>query len=214
MEQLVKSGSVTVDGNVCVDQSREVGDAEVAVRGKTVTPAEMTYFAWHKPSGITTTFSDAHATQTLSDSLPLEIRRYPVFAVGRLDRETEGLLLLTTDGAWSERIIHPRNETAKVYRALVHGSIPATVIEKLRKGVDLEDGPVHPLRVERGGKAGEDEWLEIELREGRNRVVRRMVDAVDLQLLRLVRTKLAGYSLGDLKSGEYRRIDPEEPDED
>lgn len=207
MEGLVKSGRVTLDGVVCTDQSREVGEGVVRVDGSVIKPADLVYFAWHKPRGVTTTFSDTHATRTLNEALPAEIRRYPVFAVGRLDRETEGLLLLTTDGAWAESLIHPRNASEKVYRALIEGDIPATVLTLLQSGVQLDDGFVKPISVRRAGRESGGVWLEITLTEGRNRIVRRMIDALGLRLLRLIRIRIGDISLNSLKVDEYRRLE-------
>jgi 23S rRNA pseudouridine2605 synthase len=208
MESVVTSGRVTVNGTVCVDQSKEVGSGQVALDGKPVTPAQLVYFAWHKPKGVTTTFSDSHAETTLTEALPKEITTYPVFAVGRLDRETEGLLLLTTDGEWAESIIHPRNATEKVYRALIRGTVPEKTLEMLRGGVELSDGVINPKKVVEDGFSDTDEWLEITVTEGRNRIIRRLIEAVGLDLLRLVRTKIADIELGDLAPTQFRSITP------
>jgi 23S rRNA pseudouridine2605 synthase len=208
MESVVMSGRVTVNGTVCVDQSKEVGNSKVALDGKLVTPAQSVYFAWHKPRGVTTTFSDSHAEETLTEALPKEIAAYPVFAVGRLDRDTEGLLLLTTDGEWAESIIHPRNATEKVYRALIRGTVPKKTLELLRGGVGLSDGLIHPKEVSECGFSDTNEWLEITVTEGRNRIIRRLLEAVDLDLLRLVRTRIADIELGDLAPTQFRSITP------
>jgi 23S rRNA pseudouridine2605 synthase len=134
-----------------------------------------------------------------------------VFPVGRLDYDSEGLLLITNDGDFAQAVLHPSKEIYKTYAAKVKGIIDDDSLEKLRRGVRLEDGVTAPVKVRRiRHKSENNSWLEISLYEGRNRQVRRMFDKVGHPVVKLKRTSIGGLRLKDLKPGEFRPLTPEE----
>lgn len=214
-EELIVAGRVEVNGHRStlgdrVDPSRD----EVRVDGAKVNvdPALRT-FALHKPRGVTSTMRDAHAERDLATLLPRDVR---VFPVGRLDRDTEGLLLLTNDGELAHRLTHPRYEIQKEYLAEVDRPPSNRQLARLKRGVDLEDGPARAVEARsaggvggRGG-AGARGGVRLVMVEGRKREVRRMLDAVGLPVRRLVRVRVGPIRLGGLKAGELRELEPED----
>lgn len=208
-EDLIVGGRVEVNGRVAelgdrVDPERD----EVRVDGRRVAvdPA-LAYLAFHKPAGVTTTMRDPHAELDLRRFLPAAPR---VFPVGRLDRETEGLLLLTNDGELAHRLAHPRHEVEKEYLAEVDGTPTDRRIGRLKRGVELEDGVARALEARSVGRAGGRAAVRVVMTEGRKREVRRMLDAVGLPVRRLVRTRVGPVRLGRMKPGEIRELAPEE----
>ncbi len=176
---------------------------------------------FNKPYGVLCQFTDREGRPTLADF----IAQKDVYAAGRLDRDSEGLLLLTDDGALAHRITDPRHKQAKTYLVQVEGQPQPAALEALRKGVTLNDGPSLPVTINvleaapewlwprdppvRFRKSVPDSWLELSIHEGRNRQVRRMTAAVGLPTLRLVRTRVGVHKLEALRPGEYRLV--EEP---
>jgi 23S rRNA pseudouridine2605 synthase len=208
-EDLIRSGRVTIDGRVAtlgdrVDPARDV----VAVGGHRVsTDPELAYFAFHKPAGVTTTMRDPHAASDLRRFLPEGPR---VFPVGRLDRDTEGLLLLTNDGELANRLAHPRHGVEKEYLAEVEGAPTERELGRLRRGVPLEDGPARAISARAVGRSGGRGAVRLVMGEGRKREVRRMLDAVGLPVRRLVRVRIGPLRLGRLRAGEVRPLEPDE----
>jgi pseudouridine synthase len=208
-EELIVAGRVEVNGKVAalgdrVDPERDA--VRVDGRGISVDPG-LRYLALHKPRGVTTTMRDAHAERDLSGFLPKGPR---VFPVGRLDRDTEGLLLLTNDGDLAHRLAHPRHGVQKEYLAEVDGTPTQRQLGRLRRGVSLEDGPAQALEARAAGRSGERGAVRLVLAEGRKREVRRMLEAVGLPVRRLVRTRVGPVLLGRLRPGELRDLSPEE----
>jgi pseudouridine synthase len=208
-EELIASGKVTINGRVAtlgdrVDPTTDV----VAVRGHRVsTDPELRYLAFHKPAGVTTTMRDPHATADLRAFLPSGPR---VFPVGRLDRDTEGLLLLTNDGELANRLSHPRHGVEKEYLAEVQGTPTERQLSRLRRGVELEDGPARALSARSVARSGGRGAVRLVMGEGRKREVRRLLDAVGLPVRRLVRLRIGPLRLGRLRAGEIRDLEPEE----
>jgi 23S rRNA pseudouridine2605 synthase len=151
---------------------------------------------------------DPHARSDLRSLLPQEGPR--VFPVGRLDRETEGLLLVTNDGELANRLTHPRHGVEKEYLAEVDGAPTERHLARLRRGVDLDDGPAKPLAVRTVSRAGGRTAIRLVMGEGRKREVRRMLDAVGLPVRRLVRLRVGPVKLGVLRAGEIRELTPDE----
>jgi 23S rRNA pseudouridine2605 synthase len=214
-ERLIVEGRVSVNGAVVREMGATADPAtdDVRVDGAPLrTPAAKTYLLLHKPPGYVATARDPHALRTVMDLLPAGTPR--VFPVGRLDRESEGLLLLTDDGALAQRLLHPRYGLEREYAVLVRGKVAAPTLARLRAGVGIEGAHVTPLRVAvepppaplpawtPPGAA----WLRITLGEGRKREVRALCAAARLHVLRLLRVRFGPLALGDLPSGRIRPL--------
>jgi 23S rRNA pseudouridine2605 synthase len=203
-ERIIAAGRVQVDGEVVTDPAREVWEgAEVRVDGSAVSPEEHEVWAVNKPAGVVSTAREPGSRRAVTELVGTAARLYPV---GRLDVDSTGLLLLTNDGELANRLTHPRYGVPKTYRALLHRPPSAADLRRLEAGVRLEDGPTAPARVRRSG----EREIEITLREGRNRQVRRMVEAVGNEVEALRRIRLGSLGLGSLPEGEARRLTEEE----
>lgn len=211
-ETLITGGVVTVNGvtvrelGTRVDPDRDL----VAVDGRRVTPpARQRYLLMNKPAGYVTTASDPHGRRTVLDLLPARWRDERLYPVGRLDHNTEGLLLLTNDGDLALRLTHPRYALAKEYHAQVERQPSPENLAQLANGLMLpgESQPTAPARawLLRPGPLGEV-WVGLELHEGRNRQARRMLDAVGCPVIRLLRVRAGPLTLGDLAEGETREL--------
>lgn len=203
-EELVANGRVTINGMLAqvgqsVDPERDV----IKVDGERIgSPSPMEWFVLHKPAGVITSKHDPEGRKTVFDLVP---QRPGLTYVGRLDFLTEGVLLLTTDGAAAHRLTHPSHEVERTYVASVLGEGDLAV-EEARQGVELEDGIVRPKKIT-AEKKGRGRWeLTITIAEGRNREVRRLCEAVGLEVDRLIRVKFGPVELGDLASGEVRSL--------
>jgi pseudouridine synthase len=203
VDELIRAGRVTVNGEVR-ELGAAVGDGDlVAVDGSPVAPQELAYLILHKPSGVVTTASDPQRRRTVLDLVQSQQRVYPV---GRLDRDTTGLLLLTNDGELANRLAHPRHGVDKTYVADVEGDPSPEALRRLADGVELDDGPTARARARRL-EAGR---LELVIHEGRNRQVRRMCEAVGHPVRRLHRTAYGPLELGTLAPGLWRPLTGEE----
>ncbi len=204
-EDLIEQRRVRVNGEVA-DLGRrvhpevdvvEVNGAQIGVR------PGLVHYLLNKPAGVITTASDTHGRHTVVDLVPAEPR---VFPVGRLDGETEGLLLLTNDGDLTHRLTHPSYGVDKEYLVEVEGNPHRGVVRRLREGVELDDGVTAPAKVAVLG----DHLLRITIHEGRNRQVRRMCEAVGTPVVRLVRTRIGPLTDRTLKPGEWRPLTQDE----
>src|SRR4051794_16195574 len=201
-EGLIADGRVRVGAEVVRDPARDVdGSIPVTVDNAEVRPpADRVVYAVNKPAGVVSTAKDTHGRPTIVELVPSDRRLYPV---GRLDAETTGLILLTDDGELANYLTHPRHEVPKTYRARVaEGPVSAHALHALRKGVELDDGPTLPAQV-RQPRPG---VLEITLREGRKRQIRRMCEAVGHPVIALERIAFGSLELGRLRPGEQRRL--------
>jgi len=212
----MRAGRVRVNGQPATEPGIKIlpGVDEVRVDGRLVSPpASKVYVALHKPAGVVTTASDPQGRQMVVELLPDTLRAQRLFPVGRLDLDSEGLLLLTNDGDFALRLTHPRYEQEKEYHALVQGRPTSAALEPLRRGLLLpgETRPTAPARARilRSGD-GETTWLAVTLHEGRKRQVRRMLAAVGHPVLRLVRVRVGPLRLGDLQPGQWRCLTAEE----
>ena len=199
-EEIVAKGLVTVGGEVVTDPARDVGEGDdVRVNGKTVAAEAREVWAVNKPAGVVSTAREPGDRPAVVDLVDTGARLYPV---GRLDADSTGLLLLTNDGELANRLTHPRYEVPKTYRARLRSPVADRDLDRLRGGIELEDGPTAPAEVRRLG----EREIEITLREGRNRQVRRMAEAVGNEVVGLRRVSFGPLRLGDLKEGTARRL--------
>ena len=199
-EEIVAKGLVTVGGEVVTDPARDVGAGDdVRVNGRPVAAEAREVWAVNKPAGVVSTAREPGSRPAVVELVETEARLYPV---GRLDADTTGLLLLTNDGELADRLTHPRYEVPKTYRVRLGKSIADRDLDRLRRGVELDDGRTGPAEVRRLG----EREIEIVLREGRNRQVRRMVEAVGNRVVALRRVRFGPLELGRLKEGGARRL--------
>jgi 23S rRNA pseudouridine2605 synthase len=225
-ERLIAAGRVTVDGRVAaVGESVEPGRVRIAVDGRVVgAPEPAVHLVAHKPLGVTSTTRDRHAASTVLDLVPRDLagtsRLYPV---GRLDRDSEGLILLTNDGDWAERVLHPRFGVEREYAVGLPAPLTAAQVDALRAGIPLEEGraTVRHLRPMTGPEIRallavvdplppELAWYRATLAQGWKRQLRRMFAATGAPISRLVRVRIGTVRLGSLRSGEVRPLDPVE----
>ncbi|MBX2813903.1 MAG: rRNA pseudouridine synthase [Myxococcales bacterium] len=210
-EGLMTEGRVTVNGQrVTTLGARADPDKDViTVDGKTVGPAQPAVTLMvHKPVQVMTTLDDPEGRETVAGLVKAEPFR--CLPVGRLDYHTEGLLLMTTDGELMNRLLHPRHHVPKVYQVRVRGRVGRRALDTLRGGVKLEDGMTRPTVVEVSEEGESHTWLEVVVTEGRNRLVRRMVEAVSHPAQRVIRTEMATLVLEDLKPAQYRYLQASE----
>ena len=211
-EEMIAAGRVTVNGRIVTEMGTQVEETdEVLVDGARITPEEeKRYVLYHKPAGEVTTVSDEKGRETVMDRFrDFPVRLYPV---GRLDYDSEGLLLLTNDGGLAQRLTHPSCEVDKVYLARVTGNPSNEAIDRLRRGVYMEGDArrTYPadVRVVRDESLFSD--ILVTIHEGRNRQVRRMFDAVGHKVLLLRRVRFGPLELGSLRRGEWRELTAEE----
>ena len=209
-EEWMQAGRVRVNGEVVTELGSRIDPAEdtVEVDGKVVTRPPPRWILLHKPRGFLTTRKDPRGRPTVYDLIPDRFRglRY----VGRLDQDTEGLLLLTNEGDTLHRLLHPSYEVEREYRVTVEGHVEEETLEDLESGVTLEDGEARAVRARVLEEAGHGSVLELVLREGRKREVRRMCEAVGHPVTHLLRVRFGPVDLGDLPPGEWRDLTPEE----
>jgi len=210
-EELIAAGRVSVDGEVVRKQGRRIDPdtAVVHVDGlRVVLRSDLVHLALNKPRGVHSTMSDPQGRPCVGDLVARRPER--LFHVGRLDADTEGLLLLTNDGELAHRLMHPSYEVLKTYVAQVPGPVRRDVARRLRDGVELDDGAVavHSFRVL--DSSGPLTMVEVVLHEGRKHIVRRLLDEVGHPVRRLVRTAIGPVRLGDLRPATLRRLTRDE----
>lgn len=206
-DELIMDGRVTVDGR----QVRELGSKidpekhKVEVDGETIQRSlSKTYLALHKPRGVLSTMFDPEGRASLADFIDLRTER--LFHVGRLDKDSEGLILLTNDGDLTFRATHPSYGLEKTYIIEFDGKLPTGVDKVLLKGVELEDGMGRVLAF----KHLSPQWIEVTIHEGRYHIIRRLMEAVGVDVLRLIRTKFGPISLGETLEGRWRDLNSAE----
>jgi 23S rRNA pseudouridine2605 synthase len=203
-EEIIAKGIVTVAGEVVTDPARDVGAGDdVRVNGSPVAAEMREVWAVNKPAGVVSTAREPGARPAVVELVDSPARLYPV---GRLDADSTGLLLLTNDGELANHLTHPRYEVAKAYRVRLARPPSDRDLRDLRRGVELEDGPTAPAEATRLG----EREVEIVLREGRNRQVRRMAEAVGNRVVELRRVRFGSLELGALREGASRRLSEDE----
>ncbi len=216
-DEMIAAGRVRVNGRRVPPSGMEIdaGRDQVTADGEPVLPlSRHRYLAVNKPLGVVVSAGDPRGRRTVFDLLPPDQRpdaaATRLFAVGRLDMDSSGLLLLTSDGELSNRLLHPRWKVPKEYRVRVSGRPPERDLRRLRRGVALDDGPTQPCQVDLVGFAGGVAELRVVLTEGRNRQVRRMFDAIGHPVRALQRTRFGPIGLGHLHGGHVRALRPDE----
>jgi 23S rRNA pseudouridine2605 synthase len=210
-EELIAKGRVSVDGAVVREQGLRVDPERAVIRVDDMrinASATRTYLALNKPRGMVTAMTDPQGRPTVGDLV--EQRTDRVFHVGRLDADTEGLLLLTNDGELAHRLTHPSYEIPKTYLAEVIGPVARDVGRRLKAGVELEDGLARVDEFRLVSSSGNRVMLELVLHEGRKHIVRRLLEEVGHPVQRLVRTAIGPVHLGDMRAGKIRALLPEE----
>lgn len=206
-EELIAAGRVTVNGVRVQEQGMRIDPltAVVHVNGQRVPTAPgNVVLLLNKPRGVVSTMSDEHGRPCVGNLVADRSER--LFHVGRLDAETEGLLLLTNDGELANRVVHPSHGVDKTYLATVEGQVSGQTLRQLKAGVQLDDGPMAVDAVRVVQQAKERTMLELVIHEGRNRIVRRLLDAVGHPVIELVRTRIGPLHLGNLKAGQVREL--------
>ena len=205
-EEKIKQGEVAVNGNVVTEMgvSVEPGKDRVTVNGKEISlPSDMVYIMLNKPKCVVSTAFDPEGRKTVLECVPYEERLYPV---GRLDYHTEGLIFLTNDGDAAYRLTHPKYEIEKEYIAVIKGDISRSEVLKLQSGVVIDDVKTAPAKVAVIDLTEHTTTLSIIIHEGRNRQVRKMLQAVEKEVLRLVRVRIGDITLGNLEVGQSRML--------
>ena len=209
-EEMIAEGHVTVNGVKITEMGTQVEEGdEVRLDGQVIRPeAEKRYVMYHKPAGEVTTVSDPEGRRCVLD----HFRDYPVrlYPVGRLDYDSEGLLLLTNDGTLTERMLHPSHQVDKTYLARVSGSVTMDEVRQLRAGVMLDDHKTAPAKVRVIKLEAEATVVLVTIHEGRNRQVRRMFEETGHQVMQLRRVRFGPLDLGDLPRGKWRELTAEE----
>lgn len=205
-EEIIREGRVLVNGAPVLEMGARVGEGDVVtLDGKVIAPEERKYYVlYHKPAGEVTTASDPRGRPTVLDRFADFPAR--LFPVGRLDYDSEGLLLLTNDGALAQRMLHPSGEVGKTYLVRIGGSLPVESVRALRRGVPVDGRPTAPAQVRIIRETPAETTLLITIHEGRNRQVRRMLQAVDRQVRLLRRVQFGPLELGGLARGEWREL--------
>src|SRR5690606_16748850 len=211
-EELIREGRVRVNGRTAELGARvAVGRDRVELDGRELRLQRTEWIALNKPTGYVTTREDPGGRKTVYDLLPPQFHH--LFHVGRLDRDSSGLLLLTNDGETANRLLHPRYGTTKEYLADVVGAPDGRALRQMVKGVRLEDGLAHAVSAELAGALDEDVFrLRVVMEEGRNREVRRMLEALGYPVRRLFRRRFGPIEIGRLRPGRWRRLEPAEID--
>ncbi|WP_276351755.1 pseudouridine synthase [Cohnella caldifontis] len=211
-EELIREGKVAVNDKVVTELGAKADPYQdvITVSGRPIRREQKLYLLFHKPKGVITTMDDPKGRSTVRDYLKgIKERVYPV---GRLDYDSEGLLLLTNDGDLAHKLTHPKHHVPKTYLATVERVPHGNDLEKLKKGIKLEDGMTAPAEAEYHDvdPDGKFATISITIREGRNRQVRRMFDAIHHPVTRLKRISFGGITLGGLQRGKYRKLNAEE----
>lgn len=210
-EELIKARKVRVNGKVADIGVRVGPDDKIKVDGevlaRTVVNKER-LIIYNKPAGEVCTRDDPEGRPTVFEGLP-NLRNGRWIIVGRLDYHTQGLLLFTTDGHLANTLMHPKNEYEREYKVRIMGGLSDEEISVMRSGVQLEDGPARFDKIiAQGDHGGKNQWLQVIVRQGRNRVVRRIFESQDITVSRLIRIRFGQYKLPrDLKTGEFREVD-------
>jgi 23S rRNA pseudouridine2605 synthase len=209
-EEIIIEGRVTVNGKPAeIGMKADPLRDHIKVDGKLlVNPEKKVYFIFNKPRGVLTSLGDPEGRPTVTDFLKGIKQR--VFPVGRLDYDSEGMLLLTNDGELAHAVLHPSKKIPKTYLVKVKGVLEKEDMEKLRTGIRLDRTVTAPAKVKPLRKTDNNSWIEMTIYEGKKRQIRRMLEKVGHQVMRLMRIRIDGIEMGKIKPGEFRRLSSEE----
>jgi len=203
---LIKDGKVSVNGKVSLEPWTPIGEKDsVKVRGKLLSPEKNVCLAFNKPKGVTSTVEDRFASKKVVDYIPRRFGR--VYPVGRLDKESRGLMILTNDGELCYRLTHPKFEVDKEYIVTVKGRVEEGVLGKLRCGIREGDDLLRVKSAYIEKSSAERSAVKVIVHEGKKRHIRRLFERLDFEILDLVRVRIGSLRLGDLREGEFRVID-------
>lgn len=205
-EELIAQGRVEVNGKIVNEQGLRVNPDRDVIRvdgSRIPPPRRHLYLALNKPRGVVSTMDDPQGRPNLQQYVP---RHQRLFHVGRLDTDTAGLLILTNDGEFANKLTHPRHEVPKTYLVEVEGLLDNKTLRRLEKGVTLEDGPIKTDKLKLVQRASSRSLVQITLHSGRNRIVRRMMDAVGYPVRQLSRISVGPVKLGQLQAGQTREL--------
>jgi 23S rRNA pseudouridine2605 synthase len=205
-EDLILEGRVTVNGRIAtIGMKADLTRDHIKVNGKLLLrPDPKVYLIFNKPGDVVTSLYDPEGRPTVKDFL--KGVKYRVFPVGRLDYDSEGLLLLTNDGDFAHAVLHPSKKIPKTYLVKVKGILEGDEVEKLRTGIKLADGMTAPAKVKRVRKAENNSWIEMTIYQGKKRQIRRMLEKIGHEVLKLRRIRINGLEMGNLKPGTYRYL--------
>ncbi len=210
VEEFILAGKVCVNGEVVTEPGRQVaGSDRVTFEGKDISPVEQKYLIFNKPRGVLCAVEDSRE-QTVIDILPTEMDKFRLFPVGRLDRESEGLIILTNDGMFSQELIHPSMGITKTYEVELRSPLPEEKLIEWTRGVEAEGFFLKPISVRRIGRRPLQCWFEVVLGEGIKREIRLMVRSLENDVRRLVRRKIGRLELRELPSGSFISVSKEE----
>ncbi|MCF0247845.1 MAG: rRNA pseudouridine synthase [Synergistes sp.] len=203
VEEYITAGRVKINGEVVIEPGRRVKNGDrVELDSRLIAPVESRYLIYHKPKGILCAVEDSRE-RTVIDMLPVELDRFRLFPVGRLDRDSEGLLILTNDGMFSQELIHPRSGFTKTYEVELRKPLEEDALIRWTRGLQCEDRFLKPISVRRLGRAPLKCWFEVVLGEGVKREIRRMARALDNDVRRLFRRRVGKLTLKNLPAGEF-----------
>lgn len=204
VELFIKSNKVTADGIKITEHGQRVPSrTEIKVNGQSIKKTKKEYYLLNKPKGIISTSSDEFGRKNVVSLIKTDAR---IFPVGRLDRDTHGIIILTNDGELTNMLIHPKYHIGKTYLLAIKGTVMPLQIEKLETGIELEDGVTQPAKVSIIQQRKDATIMELTIFEGKKRQIRRMCDAIKLNLVDLERIKFGNLTLDGLKPGEYRML--------
>jgi len=208
-EKLIAAGKVSVNGQLAkIGQRIDPKHDKILYKGEPISNIELKYYLINKPAGVLTTTKDELGRKTVLNILPEKITRAArLYPVGRLDKDSEGLILVTNDGAFTHLLTHPSHLITKTYRVFIDRKPTYKALQHLRRGVRLREGITEPAEVEIELNTDKGTWLNMTIREGKNRQVRRMMERVGYDTIRLIRTKFGPYSLNELKNQSWIEVE-------